>query len=84
MREPILSETPAAFRRIPNRSAAVETLADKSDGREGKGLKGKGIPAPPSLSEKNSPALFNNRAYHIRKLLAIFRLKLELVEKIKI
>lgn len=47
MRELFLSETPQAFRKIPNRSAVVETLADKSGaGREGKGLKVKGMASP--------------------------------------
>jgi len=73
MREPFLparpkpkgeggSETPQAFRKIPNRSAAVETLTDKSGGagrkwvEGGKGPEGVAsrpygvkIPAPPSL-----------------------------------
>ena len=35
-----LSETPQAFRKIPNRSAAVETLADKSGGAGRKGVEG--------------------------------------------
>ncbi len=49
MRELFLSETPQAFRKIPNRSAAVETLADRSGGAE--------IP-----SEKKENSIFSNKS----------------------
>jgi hypothetical protein len=44
--EPFLSETPQAFRKIPNCSAAVETLADKSGGAGRKRGMGKMNPRP--------------------------------------
>jgi hypothetical protein len=67
MREPFLparpksndeggSETPAAFRKIPNRSAVVKTLADKSGGAGRKGVEGEGNSRPALAFRKNFAA----------------------------
>ncbi|OGF23637.1 hypothetical protein A3H09_02615 [Candidatus Falkowbacteria bacterium RIFCSPLOWO2_12_FULL_45_13] len=60
MREPFLSETPQVFRKIPNRSAAVETLADKSGGAGRKGVEGEGNFRPALAFRKNFVANFDN------------------------